>query len=113
MHQGLGDAEVDFPFRVSPAEQSIIELETDISVILVGRSGTGKTTVAVYRMWGQWLASHGNEDAEPINQVLNLLTFCMYGEILLAVKSQNSNGAGPNHMHVHYCGCTCHILYFL
>ena len=60
--QGMTDAEVDFPFRVSPEEQRIIELGPSASrppqsIILLGRSGTGKTTCAVFRMFGVWLAS--------------------------------------------------------
>lgn len=55
--QGMKDSEVDFKFRVSPAEQRIIELRPDppSSIILLGRSGTGKTTCAVFRMFGRWL----------------------------------------------------------
>ncbi len=43
--------EVDFPFRCSPAEQRIVELvpEPPASLLVVGRSGTGKTTVLLYR----------------------------------------------------------------
>ncbi|KAK9854785.1 hypothetical protein WJX84_000152 [Apatococcus fuscideae] len=55
--EGLDDAKIDFPFRVSPSEQRIIEMDAPTSIILVGRSGTGKTTCAVYRMWSQWLTA--------------------------------------------------------
>ncbi|KAK9827525.1 hypothetical protein WJX74_008224 [Apatococcus lobatus] len=64
---GLKDEDVDFPFRVSPSEQRIIELDSPSSIILVGRSGTGKTTCAVYRIWAQWFASRSWH--EPANQV--------------------------------------------
>ena len=33
---GLKDEDVDFPFRVSPSEQRIIELDSPSSIILVG-----------------------------------------------------------------------------
>ncbi|GMH41232.1 hypothetical protein BSKO_09142 [Bryopsis sp. KO-2023] len=67
---GLGDRNVDFPFKVSPAEKEIIEMSPSSpkSIILVGRSGTGKTTCAVYRMWAQWLASQKHRE-DPYHQV--------------------------------------------
>ena len=34
--EGLKDEDVDFPFRVSPSEQRIIELKPTSSIILVG-----------------------------------------------------------------------------
>ena len=42
--QDMGEVEVDFPFRVSPSEQAIIENDPNppCSIVLVGRSGTGK-----------------------------------------------------------------------
>ena len=45
--------EVDFPFRVTEEEHDIINFETSpqSSVILIGRSGTGKTTCILYRLW--------------------------------------------------------------
>lgn len=67
--QGMKDEEVDFPFRVSPTEQRIIELVSPSSIILLGRSGTGKTTCAVFRMYGAWLARHTDPDAAPHNMV--------------------------------------------
>ena len=71
--QGLSDWQVDFPFRVSPAEQRIIELrrEPPQSIILLGRSGTGKTTCAVFRIFGHWLASR--HEGQPHNMVCTLL----------------------------------------
>lgn len=66
----MNDAEVDFPFRVSPSEQYIIENDPDppSSIVLVGRSGTGKTTCAVFRMWARWLTFH-HHSTEPFHQV--------------------------------------------
>lgn len=45
---------VDFPFRVSPTESAIIERSSCTSTVLVGRSGTGKTTCAVFRLAARW-----------------------------------------------------------
>ncbi len=43
--------QVELPFKVSPVEWDIIirAKEPPRSIILLGRSGTGKTTCAVYR----------------------------------------------------------------
>ncbi len=66
----IGEDEVDFPFRVSPSELTIIENDLDppCSTVLVGRSGTGKTTCAVYKMWFRWLAFR-HHSTEPFHQV--------------------------------------------
>ncbi len=68
--QGMKDSEVDFPFKLSPDEEEIVKLRPDppCSVILLGRSGTGKTTCAVFRMFGAWLQC-SQPGAEPHNMV--------------------------------------------
>lgn len=66
--QGLDESLVDWPFRVSEAEQRIIELQSPSSIILLGRSGTGKTTCAVFRMWSRWYTSNASSSAEPFHQ---------------------------------------------
>ena len=70
LKQEIGEDEVDFPFRVSPSELTIIENDPDppCSTVLVGRSGTGKTTCAVYKMWFRWLAFR-HHSTEPFHQV--------------------------------------------
>ncbi|BFZ21228.1 hypothetical protein BsWGS_24267 [Bradybaena similaris] len=45
------DAEVDFPFRVTDIEHAIISLTSTSPLLLLGRSGTGKTTCCLYRLW--------------------------------------------------------------
>lgn len=65
----MKDEDVDFPFRVSPTEQRIIEMVSPSSIILLGRSGTGKTTCAVFRVYGAWLARHTDPDAAQHNMV--------------------------------------------
>ena len=49
--------EVDFPFRVREEEHEIINFEPSpqSSIILIGRSGTGKTTCILYRLWKDFL----------------------------------------------------------
>ena len=43
----------DFPFKGWPKEHDIINLKSKESILLLGRSGTGKTTCCVYRLWNQ------------------------------------------------------------
>ena len=47
------NVEIDFPFRVTEEEHDIINFEPSpqSSIILIGRSGTGKTTCILYRLW--------------------------------------------------------------
>ena len=48
------DSRRDFPFKGWPKENEIINLSMDNSVLLLGRSGTGKTTCCLYRLWNQF-----------------------------------------------------------
>ncbi len=49
--------QVDFPFRVTEKEHDIIHLKPKplAPILLLGRSGTGKTTCCLYRMWHNFL----------------------------------------------------------
>jgi hypothetical protein len=51
-------SKVEVPFVVTEKEYEIINLQPDpaASILLLGRSGTGKTTVLVFRMWGEFKA---------------------------------------------------------
>ena len=61
----------DFPFRVSELEHSVINLapKRKISILLLGRSGTGKTTCCLYRLWNNyqkyWEQNTLNEPSIP------------------------------------------------
>ena len=57
------------PLQVSPAELEIISMnpQPPASLIVVGRSGTGKTTCAVFRMFSRWYA--GWKQGEQLNMV--------------------------------------------
>eukprot|EP00966_Prymnesium_polylepis_P175472 4060673-Prymnesium_polylepis.1 len=48
---------LEFPFLPDEAEHLIISLTERRSVLLIGRSGTGKTTIVVQRMWLKFQAS--------------------------------------------------------
>ena len=52
----MEDPRRDFPFKDWPKEHDIIHLPAnDKSVLLLGRSGTGKTTCCLYRLWNHFL----------------------------------------------------------
>ena len=46
--------ELDFPFKEWPKEHEIINLQAKESILLLGRSGTGKTTCCLYRLWNEF-----------------------------------------------------------
>ena len=54
--EGDNAKKVDFPFKVTELEDAIIRLQQDPPrpVILIGRSGTGKTTCCLYRLWSEF-----------------------------------------------------------
>ncbi|VDH90337.1 Hypothetical predicted protein [Mytilus galloprovincialis] len=41
----------DYPFQVTELEYQMISLPQSAPIILIGRSGTGKTTCCLYRLW--------------------------------------------------------------
>ncbi|XP_064597505.1 TPR and ankyrin repeat-containing protein 1-like [Liolophura sinensis] len=47
---------IDFPFKVTAVEQNIISLRPESVLLLAGRSGTGKTTCCLYRLWHSYKA---------------------------------------------------------
>uniref|UniRef100_K1PIT9 Lupus brain antigen 1-like protein n=1 Tax=Magallana gigas TaxID=29159 RepID=K1PIT9_MAGGI len=50
------EVKVDFPFRVTDLEHAIINLKSKAPILLLGRSGTGKTTCCLYRLWSQFVS---------------------------------------------------------
>ena len=49
------DVRRDFPFKEWPKEHDIINMrQGKVSILLLGRSGTGKTTCCLYRLWNQF-----------------------------------------------------------
>ena len=49
-----GDIERAFPYKEWRTEHDIINLQYKSAVLLLGRSGTGKTTCCLYRMWNEF-----------------------------------------------------------
>ncbi len=55
MLAGGNDARRDFPYKEWPKEHDIISMpQGKASILLLGRSGTGKTTCCLYRLWNQF-----------------------------------------------------------
>jgi hypothetical protein len=44
----------DFPFKEWHKEHEIIKLDSREAILLLGRSGTGKTTCCLYRLWNEF-----------------------------------------------------------
>lgn len=62
------DTKVDFPFKVTDMEHAIISLQLGAPVLLLGRSGTGKTTCCLYRLWHAYLRywTHASQAGDPL-----------------------------------------------
>ena len=62
------DESMDLPFTPGPKEHEIIHFNADPqrSILLMGRSGTGKTTCLVFRMWAQYAQyMDGQQGSQP------------------------------------------------
>ena len=49
-----GDIERAFPYKEWPEEHDIVNMNYDEAILLLGRSGTGKTTCCLYRLWNEF-----------------------------------------------------------
>ena len=58
------EMKVDFPFRVTELEYEITHLPLSAPIILIGRSGTGKTTCCLYRLWDTFQNYWTNADCD-------------------------------------------------
>ena len=63
-----GNLSAEFPFDLSKEEAGVIRHFRTASLIL-GRSGTGKTTCLVFKLVGKYLASRAVADEKPVRQV--------------------------------------------
>eukprot|EP01048_Picozoa_sp_COSAG05_P007464 COSAG05_NODE_527_length_8917_cov_523.108415_2_plen_2332_part_00 len=54
--RGILSEKLQFPFKTDQLEDAIIHAAGNQAVLLIGRSGTGKTTIAMNRMWVKWNA---------------------------------------------------------
>ncbi|KAI4256107.1 MAG: hypothetical protein L6R42_006401 [Xanthoria sp. 1 TBL-2021] len=60
---------LEYPYKLSLHEKEIV-CHSDTSTIILGRSGTGKTTCLVLKLIGKHLASKGIGQDRPLRQVL-------------------------------------------
>lgn len=58
------DNHKDFPFKVTEVEHSIINLCSTSPILLLGRSGTGKTTCCLYRLYHRYSTRLGVKEGE-------------------------------------------------
>ena len=74
--EGMDSGYEEFPFRLSTQERTLVDVESNppAPLLVVGRSGTGKTTCVVLRLFRQWW--EGREEAvvnpelaTPVRQV--------------------------------------------
>ena len=106
----------DFPFQVSELEHQIIRLKTVplASILLLGRSGTGKTTCCLYRLWSKFkayweIAERAGPHIPVLQRLLEIET--SDGESLeenteAAEESEAIfNGAKAETKNVMACGC--------
>lgn len=70
------DLSAEFPFEISKEEARVINHFQTASLIL-GRSGTGKTTCLVYKLVRRYLASKAVIDEKPVRQVSYMLSAMM------------------------------------
>eukprot|EP01043_Picozoa_sp_COSAG02_P018800 COSAG02_NODE_888_length_16167_cov_293.783234_10_plen_1677_part_00 len=64
--KGILSEKLQFPFKTDQLEDDIINQKRDKALLLVGRSGTGKTTISMNRMWIAWQRFHAT--TEPQSQ---------------------------------------------
>lgn len=65
----LGITNVEYPLVLSEEELNIIK-STEASTLILGRSGTGKTTCLIYKLFGRYVTAGGQEAGRPPRQVL-------------------------------------------
>ena len=61
------NARRDYPIKEWPKEHEIIKLTSKEAILLLGRSGTGKSTCCLYRLWNQF-KNFWNPDSDTFSQ---------------------------------------------
>ena len=69
------DNHKDFPFKVTEVEHSIINLCTTSPILLLGRSGTGKTTCCLYRLCHRYNTCLSVTEEEINKEGITILIF--------------------------------------
>ncbi|KAL8725519.1 MAG: hypothetical protein Q9166_007305 [cf. Caloplaca sp. 2 TL-2023] len=76
---------LEFPYKLSPYETEIV-CHRDAPSIILGRSGTGKTTCLVYKMIGRHIASKELNEEQPLRQVLLTRSFPLAEKIRYDIR---------------------------
>lgn len=87
------------PFRIAPNEQTIANMQLDKVLVMLSRSGTGKTTTLLARMENAFLSHWNSGTARPLapRRILfctrnPVLRFSNHREFWAAVQSTGSTG---------------------
>ena len=89
------EMKVDFPFRVTELEYEITTLPLSAPIILIGRSGTGKTTCCLYRLWYTfqyyWTNADYDDDKCSPEAVHNNITNADYDDDTCSLEAVHNN----------------------
>ena len=89
------EMKIDFPFRVTELEYEITTLPPSAPIILIGRSGTGKTTCCLYRLWdtfqNYWTNADYDDDKCSPEAVHNNLTKADYDDDKCSLEAVHNN----------------------
>ena len=72
---------MEFPFKEWQKENEIVRLKTEEPILLLGRSGTGKTTCCLYRLWNEF---NGFWNPEVNIANLKITRKCFHSPLILS-----------------------------
>ena len=79
----------DYPFKEWQKENEIIRMKSNVAILLLGRSGTGKTTCCLYRLWNEF-KNHWDPDSKTFQWKIprKCLISSKLGDFLLKFDSE-------------------------
>ena len=103
----------DYPFKEWQRENEVIKISSKEAILLLGRSGTGKTTCCLYRLWNEfknyWNPKSSNFSLKIPRRILTSLpslgdtkTFFDSGQSLDDNEFMDSNTSQSSHQHKPY-----------
>lgn len=78
---------LDLPFVPGPKERDIIHEDSKKTMLLQGRSGTGKTTCLVFRMWAQYMGNPGEAKRKRPRQLFVTKNSVLRSEVERSFRS--------------------------
>ena len=94
---------LDFPYKEWPKENEIISLSADESILLLGRSGTGKTTCCLYRLWNHFRSYWKNAiDSDPQLPRFSLNKSKLYSTTIMEEKENEDFHVCENKVFDHH-----------